>query len=72
MEKLEVLEGMSDDRLRERYDVEAPFRQPGPETYLQIMAWRKQDRQTTRITFMTLVMTVATIINVLIALLHCH
>ena len=72
MEKLEVLEGMTDDELRMRYDEFALSNQPGVEVYLQIMAWRKQDRQTTRITFMTIVMTVATIINVLIALLHCH
>ena len=77
MESNAKLQGMTDEQIIEVYDREAAHHNPAPDTYLQILATRAQDRQTkamlkyTRwITVMTIVMTLATILNVWISFRH--
>ena len=71
---LEVPPGLSDEKLAEMYDAEATHVDAGLNFYRQEIFRREQERQTKAmlrytllITIMTVVMTVATIINVCIA-----
>jgi len=75
--KIAELRKMSDDEVIAAHDREAEQGQPGVSYYLDELARRGQARQTEemlrhtrRIGWMTLVTTVATIINVIIALLR--
>jgi hypothetical protein len=75
--KIAELRKMSDDGLIAAHDQIADQGQPGVSYYLGELARRDQVRQaeqmlgyTRRIEWMTLVVTVATIVNVVIAFLH--
>jgi hypothetical protein len=80
MSTLAELRGISDEELVARHDQVATHLDPSVNYYLAELARRDQDRQTqamlgyTRwITVMTAVMTVATIVNVIVAaLLLCQ
>ena len=76
VKKYAKLRGMSDDELIQEHDEVAKGSMVGVNYYLDELARREQDRATnamlkyTRwITIMTIIMTIATIVNVMVALI---
>ena len=72
--KLKALRALTDEQLVEYYDRQAESVNPSLEFYRQELYRREQDRQTQSmlrytlwITFMTFVMSIATIVNVWLA-----
>jgi hypothetical protein len=63
-EPLRELRGLSDDEVIRRHDAAAQGTQIGTQHYLNEMARRDAERQTNKMLLMTLVITVATIVNV--------